>query len=56
MGIMASINQKLDMDTCAIIAEEYGYKVAEDTGNEELVDLDFEDAEDTLQPRTLLLL
>ena len=52
---MASINQKLDMDTCAIIAEEYGYKVAEDTGNEELVDLDFEDAEDTLQPRDAIV-
>ncbi len=55
MGIMASINQKLDMDTCAIIAEEYGYMVAEDTGNEELIDLDFEDAEDTLQPREAIV-
>lgn len=55
MGIMASINQKLDMDTCAIIAEEYGYRVAEDTGNEELLDLDFEDPEETLKPRDAIV-
>ena len=55
MGIMASINQKLDMDTCAIIAEEYGYRVAEDTGNDDLLDLDFEDNEESLQPRDAIV-
>ncbi|MCO4781501.1 MAG: translation initiation factor IF-2 [Candidatus Cloacimonetes bacterium] len=50
MGIMASINQRLDEDTLEIIAEEYGYSISEEEVETE-IDFDFEDAEEDLSPR-----
>ena len=51
MGTMAAINQKLDLETCSILAEEYGYQVISDSDEDELLDLDSVDAEETLKPR-----
>ena len=50
MGIIASINQRLDDDTLEIIAEEYGYSIAEEETEKEIT-FDFEDAEEDLLPR-----
>jgi translation initiation factor IF-2 len=51
LGVMASINQRLDMETIELVASEFGYSVEayEDVVDEELVDV--EDDVDTLQPR-----
>lgn len=51
LGVMASINQRLDMETIELVASEFGYSVEayEDVVDEELVDI--EDEVETLQPR-----
>lgn len=51
MGTMAAINQKLDLETCSILAEEYGYQVLEESEDDEVLDLDWEDPETSLKPR-----
>ena len=51
MGIMAAINQKLDVETCSILAGEFGYQVIEEKVDDEVFDLDMEDPEETLKPR-----
>jgi translation initiation factor IF-2 len=50
LGMMATINQRLDMDTIETIALEFGYNVEEDrmAGEEEV---EVEVAEENLQPR-----
>jgi|GEM_PF-961848 len=55
MGIMASINQKLDVDTCTILVEEYGFSVDEDVEEDDVIDLDYEDAEEDMQPRDAIV-
>ncbi len=51
LGIMASINQRLDKDTIQLVADEFGFQV---DFEEEFMDealMDQEDPEETLQPR-----
>lgn len=52
LGIMATINQSLDLDTASIIASEYGYEV-EKTGfsEEQFLVSSQEDSPEELQPR-----
>lgn len=51
LGIMASINQRLDKDTIQLVADEFGFQVdfEEEFTDEAL--LDQEDPEESLQPR-----
>ncbi|HEY6951735.1 MAG TPA: translation initiation factor IF-2 N-terminal domain-containing protein, partial [Bacteroidota bacterium] len=51
LGIMVSINQRLDKDTISIVADEFGFQV--DFEQEFSADVlqDFEDEEETLKPR-----
>lgn len=53
LGIVATINQDLDYDTAALIAEEFGIKIekAIDKDDEELLLNDVEDREEDLKPR-----
>jgi translation initiation factor IF-2 len=52
MGIMSSVNQKLDLDTCTILGEEYGFQLIQEQEEEEVIDLvDPEDDEAGLKPR-----
>jgi len=52
MGIMSSVNQKLDLDTCTILCEEYGFQLIQKQEEEEVIDLvDPEDDEAGLKPR-----
>ena len=55
LGIMATINQEIDFDTCSLIASEYGIQVeqqlaktAEDVLNESVDEVD---AEENMEPR-----
>lgn len=51
MGVMASINQRLDIDTITLVASEFGFDVQQ---HEEALDdvlEDLEDAEETLEQR-----
>lgn len=52
-GIMASINESIDYDTAAIVAEEYGVKVvrSEIQESEEEFNFDYEDDPKDLKPR-----
>lgn len=52
-GIMASINESIDYDTAAIVAEEYGVKVvrSETQESEEEFNFDYEDDPKALKPR-----
>lgn len=53
LGMMVTINQRLDMDTIELLASEYGYQVeALEEFGEELVDVEEEDAEEDLEPRS----
>jgi len=51
LGIMVSINQRLDKDTISIVADEFGFQV--DFEQEFTADVlqDFEDDDETLKPR-----
>jgi len=51
LGIMVSINQRLDLETITLVADEFGFEVElqEEYVSEEL--LDTPDSEDTLTPR-----
>ncbi|ROL56155.1 translation initiation factor IF-2 [Bacteroidetes/Chlorobi group bacterium Naka2016] len=52
LGLIVSLNQRLDKDTITLIALDYGYEVEFIEEKEiHLKDLDFEDPEETLQPR-----
>lgn len=53
LGIVATINQELDYDTAALIADEFGIKIekAIDKNDEELLLNDVEDKEEDLKPR-----
>ncbi|MEJ5287384.1 MAG: Translation initiation factor 2 [Candidatus Kapaibacterium sp.] len=52
LGLIVSLNQRLDKDTITLIALDYGYEVEFIEEKEiQLKDLDFEDPEETLQPR-----
>jgi len=53
LGVVATINQDLDYDTAALIAEEFGIKIekAIDKDDEELLLNDVEDREEDLKPR-----
>jgi len=51
LGIMASINQRLDAETLSIIAEEFGYEVEFTTADiQESIEVE-EDSPDDLEPR-----
>ncbi|NNF57321.1 MAG: translation initiation factor IF-2 [Rhodothermaceae bacterium] len=52
LGMMVSINQRLDADTIAVIADEFGFDVEFMTEVEEELDLITEDAPEDLQPRS----
>lgn len=53
LGIMATINQSIDLDTAAVIAAEYGYEVEKTGFSEELFILPKEkDAPGDLKPRS----
>jgi translation initiation factor IF-2 len=52
LGLIVSLNQRLDKDTISLIAMDYGYEVEFIEEKElQLKDLDFEDPPETLQPR-----
>ncbi len=53
LGLVVSINQRLEIDTIKLLAEEYGYSVEEQYATEFLEDEDIEEEEDEskLQPR-----
>ncbi len=53
LGLVVSINQRLDIDTIILLAEEYEYKVEEQVANE-FVEEEEEDLDDesTLKPRS----
>ena len=52
LGIMASINQEVDVDTATIVAEEFGVTVTEVEPEEDPTDIiEIEDAPETLKPR-----
>lgn len=52
MGIMATINQRLDPDTVSILAQEYGFSVEEEIGEDELfAHLEQEDDLESRKPR-----
>ena len=51
LGMMVSINQRLDADTIVLFADEFGYEVEFMTETEDDYDLDAPDAEEDLAPR-----
>jgi translation initiation factor IF-2 len=51
LGMMVSINQRLDADTIILFADEFGYEVEFMTETEDDYDLDAPDDEADLQPR-----
>ncbi|WP_251421940.1 translation initiation factor IF-2 [Veillonella agrestimuris] len=52
LGVMASINQEIDLDTATIVAEEFGVVVTEVEPEEDPTDIiEIEDAPETLKPR-----
>ena len=51
LGMLVSINQRLEKDLIVLLAEEFGYIIEFQTEYEEDVLLDEEDAEDTLKER-----
>ena len=52
LGVMASINQEVDVDTATIVAEEFGVSVTEVEPEEDPTDIiEIEDAPETLKPR-----
>lgn len=52
LGVMASINQEVDVDTATIVAEEFGVAVTEVEPEEDPTDIiEIEDAPETLKPR-----
>ncbi len=51
LGVMATINQVLDLDTATIVAEEFGFSVESISFDEEMILKVEEDPEDALQPR-----
>lgn len=52
LGVMASINQEVDVDTATIVAEEFGVTVNEVEPEEDPTDIiEIEDAPETLKPR-----
>jgi len=57
LGLLVSINQRLDIDTITLLAEEYGFKVEEENVTEfieELIDEDEDDPE-KLKPRSSIV-
>jgi translation initiation factor IF-2 len=51
LGVMASINQRLDLETIELIASEYGFDVEKEAEFEVEALEDIEDQEETLEPR-----
>ena len=51
LGLMVSINQRLDKETIELIASDYGFEVQFQDAEEELEFEEIEDAPETLQPR-----
>ena len=52
LGIMVTLNQRLDAETLSIVAEEFGYEVEfVQTELEENIETDVEDPEEDLKPR-----
>ena len=52
LGVMASINQEVDVDTATIVAEDFGVTVTEVEPEEDPTDIiEIEDAPETLKPR-----
>ena len=52
LGLMVSINQRLDKDTITLIASDYGFEVLFVDDQQEMVVEEEEDAPETLQPRS----
>ncbi|MCZ6636136.1 MAG: translation initiation factor IF-2 [bacterium] len=53
LGMMVTINQRLDMDTISLVADEFGFGVEqlEQYGEELLEEIEVEDSEENLKPR-----
>lgn len=51
LGMMVSINQRLDRDLIVLLAEEFGFKIEFQTEYQEDILKDEPDAQDTLKPR-----
>ena len=52
LGLMVSINQRLDKDTITLIASDYGFEVSFLDEQAEQDEIEIEDAPETLQPRS----
>ncbi len=52
LGLMVSINQRLDKDTITLIASDYGFEVSFLDEQAEQEEIEIEDAPETLQPRS----
>ena len=50
MGVMATINQRLDMDTMQTVADEFGYEVAQTESEEEAVFEELDEEEEVGEP------
>ena len=56
LGLVVSINQRLDIDTITLLAEEYGYKVEEQYAAEFIdEEIDEEDDPEKMQPRAAIV-
>lgn len=53
LGLLVTINQRLDMDTITLVADEFGFDVEqlEEYGEEVLAEAEIEASEDSLKPR-----
>lgn len=58
LGLMVSINQRLDMDTITLVADEYGFQVEleDEFTSEELIDLDDDDEDLSTRPPVVTIM
>jgi translation initiation factor IF-2 len=51
LGVVATVNQSIDFDTAALLADDFGYELERDTFEESLLIGDTEDRPEDLKPR-----
>ena len=51
LGLMVSINQRLDKDTITLVADEFGFNVEFQSESEDVASLDEKDTQESLRPR-----
>src|SRR4030042_6374803 len=50
LGLMVSINQRLDVETITLIADDFGFEIEVQSEYQSEVDIDVPDAQDKLKP------